>query len=404
MSQIRDVFYEQAALYGTEELSIAPVAFTETFFENNSLDADKTYQFKDHSGRNLMLNCDSLPAVMRAYIADRRSVQSRYMFSIPVFRYRNTKLRYYHHLGITFVNDSISDGGELSILSILISSLNIISSYRISLTLNDFNFWRLLFAHYGFSEKDAKDYCFSYRFKKTTEEVMDEKETLSLDKFYSIEGFKKILDALHDEEPKTFFEQWGIIRGIIPNELSAILDEYYKKVMNVIAKMNVDSCIFDINDFHSSEFFSGLSYQIFVGDDKKRIGDGGSYHEYGKIFSGGEIKSLCSGVLRHEDLISISDKLVSDKRVKILVSIITKNQDFVQKMLQNLRENDLLTFDVYEFIKKAQLDSYLKNNDITHFFTIGDKEIKTGLVRVLNIKNNLYSDVNIEKLVGMLIG
>ncbi|MBM3227854.1 hypothetical protein FJZ27_03275 [Candidatus Peribacteria bacterium] len=395
LSDAQRILYDQARLYGAKELRVAPAGFEETYFADTNLDPEKTYQLKDKSDRTLVLNCDSLPVVMRSYVASNREKLARFMFSIPVFRYRNVKLRHYHHLGVSFVNDSISEKNETVIPSILIETLRQVTSKKVQIVLNEFRLWISLFEQHGFSQEDARNYFFYRRFHHGKEKPTDEKLASVLDRIRQKPELFDSLSSLHDEGPKEFNDQFTQIRTHLP-AIAANLETYYDRIAKLAELPGVESCTFDLNDFHSSEFFSALGYQLYLEGEDKRTADGGSYHEYGSKFSP-RIRSVYSGIIRHDDLLEHDDKLRQPK-TSVGVYVMTKRQGEAEKMIAELRGKGIPVLEdtSSKGIRKAA--SYFKDEGFSHFVVIGDNELDSGLLKITNMETNQDAQITIDSL------
>lgn len=395
LSDAQRILYDQARLYGTKELRIAPAGFEETYFADTNLDPEKTYQLKDKSDRTLVLNCDSLPVVMRSYVASNRERMARFMFSIPVFRYRNVKLRHYHHLGVSFVNDAISEKNETVIPSILIETLRQVTSKKIRIVMNEFRLWISLFEQHCFSQQDARNYFFYRRFHHEKEKESDDTLTSLIDRIHLVPELHDSLSALHEEGPKEFADQRSHISSHLP-AIAANLESYYDRIAKLAESPGVDSCVFNLNDFHSSEFFSALGYQLYLEGEDKRTADGGSYHEYGSKFSP-RIRSVYSGIIRHDDLLEHDDKLRQPK-TSVGVYVMTKRQSEAEKMIAELRRKGIPVLEdtSSKGIRKAA--SYFRDEGFSHFVVIGDNELDSGLLKVTNMQTNQDAQISIDSL------
>jgi histidyl-tRNA synthetase len=395
LSDVQGILFEQARLYGAKELRIAPVGFEETYFADTNLDPEKTYQLKDKSDRTLVLNCDSLPAVMRSYVASNREKMSRSMFSIPVFRYRNTKLRHYHHLGVSFINDEISERNETVIPRILIETLRRITSKKIHVVMNEFRLWISLFALHGFSQKDTRDYLFYRRFHHGKEKPTAEQAVVSVvQRVEATPALVDVLSALHSEQPKEFEDQRGQLQKFLPSEITSPLGSYYDRIATLKELPGVETCTFDLNDYHSSEFFSALGYQLYLEGEEKRLADGGSYHEYGAKFSP-RIRSVYSGIIRHDDLLDHDDKLRRPK-TGLGVYVMTERGIEAEQMIARLRAKGvpILEDTKSKGIRKAA--AYFREEGFSHFVVLGDNELNSGVFKVTNMQTNEDVQITID--------
>ncbi len=395
LSDAQRILFQRARLYGAKELRVAPVGFEETYFADTNLDPEKTYQLKDKSDRTLVLNCDSLPVVMRSYVASNREKLARFMFSIPVFRYRNVKLRHYHHLGVSFINDAISEKNETVIPNILIETLQQVTSKKIRVVMNEFRLWISLFEEHGFSQEDARNYFFYRRFHHEKEKPADEKLTSLMDRINQRPELHDSLSSLHAEDPKDFADQYAKIRTHLP-AISAHLETYYDRIAKLAELPGVNSFTFDLNDFHSSEFFSALGYQLYLEGEDKRTADGGSYHEYGGKFSP-RIRSVYSGIIRHDDLLEHDDKLRQPK-TSLGVYVMTKRQAEAEKMIADLRGKGIPVLEDISSKGIRKAAAYFRDEGFSHFVVIGDNELDSGLLKITNMQSNQDTQTTIDSL------
>src|SRR5260221_13073582 len=78
-------FFHHSALYGFRPIYLSPVSFNETFLGQNAKASEWVYTFLDKAGRELILNPDSLPSVLRCFAnrSDQSTSSVRLSFSAP---------------------------------------------------------------------------------------------------------------------------------------------------------------------------------------------------------------------------------------------------------------------------------------------------------------------------------
>lgn len=395
ISEAQRVFFDQAKLYGAQELRIAPAGFPETYFSDTNLDPEKTYQLTDHSDRTIVLNCDSLPVVMRSYVASNRQRMARFMFSIPVFRYRNVQLRHYHHLGATFINDAVSERTETIIPTIMAETMRRITSKKINIILNEFRLWTALFEQFGFSQEDAKNYLFYRRFHHRKDKPMDDGLAALIERVHGHGELAPILVSLHAEEPKPFGQQRERIEAVVPECISAALRSYYDRIAALADLSGVASSTFNLNDYHSSEYFSGLGYQFYMEGEDKRIADGGSYHDYGNKFSP-QIRSVYSGIIRHEDLLEQDDLL--PRQSSLGVFIMTGRQTDADRIVRELREQGISVLEDCASKGIKQAVGMFQEQGVAQYIVLGDREMETGQLSIRDLRTKATFPVDTAEL------
>jgi len=263
----------------------------------------------------------------------------------------------------------------------------------VDIVMNEFRLWLGLFRYFGFSEEDARKYFFYRRFfhgkDKETQDI-EIKETIA--RIEANQGLMKVLSALHEVELGDFNEVSVDALNILPAEIAETLKPYYQTLAWLQDSSNVSNITFDINEFHSSEFFHGLGYKLVLEGDASHIADGGSYHSYGRVFSE-RIRTVYSGVFRHEDLLMHDDKVEAQTEV-IGVYMLNKGTE-AKSLLDAIRAAGYPVFEDATSRKTSQSANNFKDKGIRKFAIIGDDELTSREVKVRSIDTGEYTIIKI---------
>ncbi|MCI0659757.1 MAG: ATP phosphoribosyltransferase regulatory subunit [Acidobacteria bacterium] len=238
--------------------------------------AGRTYRFVDRDGALLALRPELTSLVARTVATRFKNKERplRICYSGEVFRYDDPTeraAREFHQLGIEQIGQGMVVA-DLEILLIAAETLRVLG-------LIDF---RVTLSHVGFINGIAEDLELDAEERAQLRELIDRRKSLALAEFLTRvapqieqarrEGFCRLTQIAGQDEAIT------TARQIIDNERSRAaveqIAEIYAALTNLGLKERFD---IDLGDAGGLEYYTGLTFKVYVPDWGVEIGSGGRY-------------------------------------------------------------------------------------------------------------------------------
>jgi len=119
--RIAESFLDLTRMHGFELAHLSPVGRAEPFLRFGSAARERCFAFRDRKGRQLVLAPDTIPSILRAYLATRQGSLRRPLSlatAAQVFRYRRKKYRCWTQLVATVVNETTPLAAEVTLLAL----------------------------------------------------------------------------------------------------------------------------------------------------------------------------------------------------------------------------------------------------------------------------------------------
>ena len=238
--------------------------------------AERTYRFTDRDGALLALRPEMTSLVART-VATRfvqRERPIRLCYSGEVFRYDDptTKAaREFHQLGIEQIGQP-SPSADVEVLLIAAEMLT-------TLGLNDF---RITLSHVDFFNGVASALKMDHALRSQLRELIDRRNSIALD------SFLKTNAPDMDEERRRNFCQLTQIAGkseaiqqareTLRNETSRTAIEQLASIYETLNALGIDEHFdIDFGDAGGLEYYTGLTFKVYVPGCGTEIGSGGRY-------------------------------------------------------------------------------------------------------------------------------
>lgn len=367
--RVTDSFFQHAALYGCSPIYLSPVSFSATFLYGNESASDWVYRFLDKSQRELILNPDSLPAVLRCYASNVESrASTRWCFSAPIFRYKHMKLRYYHHIGATFINEHPSPYfGEL-IADMMVEYLLGEFKCGFLMKLNSFDVWLDLLATHGIEESDARELL------RIMNHMSPEERVEYVGRDVGNLALRATLNDLAAIEPTSPNEEaLERLQQIIPATSSHMCHALWQfaQARQKAARLQV---IIDVNDLHAGAFHSGIAFQIYSDTRPSRLGDGGSYHVVGHNIDP-SVHSVYSTILRLEDAAELYGKPAVRRDIQLYLYVMLPAEQEFRNLIASLRASGIIIWEETEAMSPGSAIKRAVAAGAEYFGMLGEREL-----------------------------
>lgn len=238
--------------------------------------AERTYRFVDRDGALLALRPELTSLVART-VATRfihRARPVRLCYSGEVFRYdepTERAAREFHQLGIEHIGQP-SIVADIEVLLIAVEMLNVLglAEFRISLS------------HVDFFNGVATALEISGNDRARLRELIDRRNSFALDEF-----LKAAAPKITDEKRAAFChltqlagqsEAIDHARAILVNETSRAAVERLAKIYETLTALSLaEHFDIDFGDTGGQEYYTGLTFKVFVPGCGAEIGSGGRY-------------------------------------------------------------------------------------------------------------------------------
>jgi ATP phosphoribosyltransferase regulatory subunit HisZ len=364
-------------MWGHRLVRVPPVGMSETFEIGHHAAGERTYAFPDRSGRPLVLVPDSLPAIA-ALVARRAEAAPRVSFSCPVFRYRHSHRRHWHHLGALTVVPAplagVDDDAFMveRLLSLMLSFVAPRLSVRVILT--DLGIWRLRLRADGLTREAVASTLHELSLRSD-----EERPRWLAGRGVGAETLRFAdhaarVPALHDGDAGGLVDS---LRGEAAGRASRLL-----ALASRIQARHAVAVEVRLGELHAAEFHDGLAFQILAAADDRRLGDGGSYSDYARRFFPREV-ALYSTVLGLEEMARRTAGPPTPAAAVMLWSGPERAaHELAAEIADALRAAGIA---VHEEPASGHIDKALRQLEalqIPHFIRVGDSEVRTGILRV----------------------
>jgi hypothetical protein len=278
-------FRRRAHDIGCCDLVTSPVSCAEACDQGNNTTDDRIFRFKDKGGRDLVLTPDSYHAVLGWYLRERTFLPERVFFSSQVFRYRHQKYRHFTQIGFAIINEDSEEARLAAMARAAIKAVKLDLGVEIEIRVTDLSLWENLLKAEGHTPDAVKLIIKDIRFAES------DAEKVAIVR-------RHILD---EDRQKTLVFLLGCreVDNVQDHPMFAHSLSFARYVVRGLG------CGYSVSpdNFHSSEFKNGLSFQL-VTPAKEVCGEGGIMTNHAQKFSD-KIKSylsFCSGIeffIRH---------------------------------------------------------------------------------------------------------
>ncbi|MFM8392617.1 MAG: ATP phosphoribosyltransferase regulatory subunit, partial [Acidobacteriota bacterium] len=238
--------------------------------------ADRTYRFVDRDGSLLALRPELTSLVARTVATRfrRKPRPVRLCYSGEVFRYdepTQRAAREFHQIGLEHIGEPaiVADLEVLLIAAETLSALGL-SGFRIALS--HVNFFHGIADHLGLAAAE----------RATLRELIDRRNIQGLDQFLSVqapgigteqrEQFCQLIRRAGTEESLT------LARESLLNEQSLAAIAHLTMLDEALRELDLrDSFAIDLGEAANLDYYTGLTFKIYVPDLGSAIGSGGRY-------------------------------------------------------------------------------------------------------------------------------
>ena len=238
--------------------------------------ADRTYRFVDRDGSLLALRPELTSLVARTVATRfrRKPRPVRLCYSGEVFRYdepTQRAAREFHQIGLEHIGEP-GIVADLEVLLIAAETLSALGLAGFRIALSHVNFFHGIADHLGFAAPQ----------RATLRELIDRRNIQSLDQFLSIkapqigkeqrEQFCQLIRRAGTEESLT------LARQILLNEQSLAAIAHLTMLHEALRELDLhDSFAIDLGEAADLDYYTGLTFKIYVPDLGSAIGSGGRY-------------------------------------------------------------------------------------------------------------------------------
>jgi len=396
--RLRQSFFQHCTLYGFRSIYVSPVSFSPLFLEQNDGAREWVYTFQDKAGRELILNPDSLPAVLRCFAnsGTASSSATRWTFCAPIFRYKRVKQRHYHHLGALFINESSVYFEEL-IADLVIEFLLSEFSRKFHIKLNNFDLWLDLFKLYEVPEHVTRQILYTTNSMAMNERLNYIETTLENQ---ALQDMLKSLATVEASLPEVTLR--NRLESILPAPIHHHIAALWKYALDRQKQHQRLGITVDLHDFHAGAFHDGIAFQILTDPDLPRIGDGGSYHTYSKKIHS-SIQRVSSTVLRLEDTARLYNEEPCPSVVQLFLYNMQPDQSTFAELVRSLRASGI---SIWEDMSAKTVAVALKraiNVGATYFSVLGEQELATHCIEIKELANHKKYQVPWTEITQVLL-
>ncbi|WP_241169982.1 ATP phosphoribosyltransferase regulatory subunit [Serratia marcescens] len=354
---------EISKICGYETVVLPSLGFQSTFARAANVLGDKTFEFLDRKGRNILMSPDSTAGLLRWH-AELRTINdcSKIAWCAPVFRYRNVENRGFHQIGFSAINwfDSKRsiDWPLIDVSNNLLSLIKSVLDEEGAVKINNVGaIKRTITSLLPHSESNG-----------LITKLMKEKTSAG--------KIALIAVSLPDSDEKSaLLNVFG--EAINLNEKASNLIKGMQNEMHSFADRlrNVKNIDFALDNLHSSEIVNGIGIEFYAANGA-RIGDGGRYDEFSAKFDSRcqTLVSVCTGI---EALFrNICSQNERHPDIDLAVMCFPEAQFLLKDCVYKLRGNNLRVEEVPLFRKTKVAISKVKQK-AKYYCLIGKDEIRS---------------------------
>jgi ATP phosphoribosyltransferase regulatory subunit len=238
--------------------------------------AHRAFRFTDCDGRMLALRPDVTSSVARAAatLYAGRARPLRFCYASPVFRQRPQShaewKRENRQLGCELFGAG-GNGAEIEMLSVaaeILAALRLSPDYRI--TVNSVEIFNGIAAHLALDDEQ----------REAMRQLVDRRDTAELRKFLARYGTNEKECAAFSQLIRLSGkgEIFAEARGIITNPRSVAALDDLESLWRIMCALGLsDCCDIDLGDVSGLDYYTGLTFKIYVAGAGTRVGSGGRY-------------------------------------------------------------------------------------------------------------------------------
>jgi len=312
-----------------------------TLFEQGmgSTEAQTSFRFTDSDGRMLSLRPDVTSSVARvaATLLAERERPLRLCYAAPVFRQQQQSHAEWRRENTQLGCELIGVGGNSADLEALLLAAEILNriglTEKFCVTINDVEILNGLISDLNLDQSsretlrrliDTRDASHLHRF--LDEQAISNSVRESLLQLTQLTGKRQVLDDA---------------RALIQNETSSVGVERLANLWRVIESLGMaDSFEIDLADVSSLDYYTGLSFKVFVRGVGYRVGRGGRYDSLTASF--GKSDPAVGFVLNLDSLVEVLGREVAGNGGNGKETHLIANQDTVATFAEAIkrRTND----------------------------------------------------------------
>lgn len=240
--------------------------------------ADRTYRFVDRDGSLLALRPELTSLIART-VATRfrhKSRPVRLCYSGEVFRYdepTQRAAREFHQLGL----EQIGEAGitaDLEVLLVAFEALACLGLQGFKITLSHVDFFNGIASHLGFAESE----------RSRLRELIDRRNSQALELFLASSApqigaverqqFCRLIGLTGSEESLT------LAGSLLTNLQSRAAIEHLMKIHETLRELGLsDHFAIDLGEAADLDYYTGLTFRIYVPERGTTIGSGGRYDQ-----------------------------------------------------------------------------------------------------------------------------
>lgn len=402
-NQIFDIWKNVVKKYGYEEYNSSVLEPAELFRAKSGEEIinEQTYSFIDRGNREVMLRPEMTPSLARMVASRKRELNFPLRwFSIPnLFRYEQPqrgRLREHWQLNVDILGiDDMQAEIEIIQMAHEITRAYGLSDQDFEIRINNRKIVNYITKDvFGLdgdqAQKIAKLIDKKRRipgdvFVVTAENILKDepngKKSRELITLLNSQNFEEFTSRL----PQTKEEHKGLleIRG----------------VMSGLEKLGITNTKFDQTIMRGFDYYTGIVFEIFDKNPENRrsLFGGGRYDDLISLFGNERVSGVGFGAgdVGAKDLMQTYGKLPKSKSASADIYICTINEkavDFAQEIAQKIRNSGMKVVIGYSYRK---IGDQIKNADkmgIPNIICIGEEEVKTGKLKIKNLKTGDEKD------------
>lgn len=400
-NQIFNIWRSISEKYGYQEYSASVLEPADLYRAKSGEEIvnEQTYTFKDRGDREVTLRPEMTPTVARMVAGKKRELAFPLRwFSIPnLFRYEQPqrgRLREHWQLNVDiFGVDNLQAEVEIIQMAYDITLAYGLKPTDFEVRINNRKLMNYITKDvFGLDEERAK------RLSK----LIDKKEKLPKDTFELLaqeilndksQQFLTLINSSNFEEFTTNLQQ--------TKEEHEGLKEI-KSVIESLEKLGISNARFDQTLMRGFDYYTGIVFEVFDKNplNRRSVFGGGRYDDLLSLFGGDKVPAFGFGAgdVVARDLMETYGKINKDDKpssADIYLCLLNKDvTGFAQDLAQNIRNSGKRVAIDYSYRK---LGDQIKNADrmnIPNVICIGEEEVKTGKLKIKNLKSGLEEEFN----------
>ncbi|HEY4504142.1 MAG TPA: histidine--tRNA ligase [Candidatus Paceibacterota bacterium] len=425
--KIFDIWRKNVEKYGYEEYNASILEPAELYKAKTGEEIvnKQTYTFIDRGEREVTLRPEMTPTVARMVAGKKRELAFPLRwYSIPnLFRYEQPqrgRLREHWQLNVDiFGVDSIQAEVEIIQITYDITRAYGLKDTDFEIRLNNRKLMNYVTKDvFGLSDEqahkiskliDKKDKIPEDVFSESAKEIFASESIDSVDKKENnrtnretdrVAKFLTLLNSKNFEEftthlPQTKEEHQGIseIRGLMAN----------------LEKLGITNTRFDQTLMRGFDYYTGIVFEVFDKNptNHRSVFGGGRYDDLLSIFGGEKVPAVGFGAgdVVAQDLMEIyrnNERNKSSPADLAICIVDSSSTGYAQDIAQKVRNGGLRVSVDYSFRKIGEQIKKVDRQNISYVLCIGEEEMKTGKLRLKNLKTGEENIVDEEEIINSL--